>query len=143
MNTITIGKVVSEREKHQWDGWQEFVSEIHILPEYEAGLEGLEAYSHLVVVHAMDSKGKVNLKVTPQGKPTSPRVGLFASRCMWRPTPIGVTTVRLLRVKKNVLEVKGLDAIDGTEIFDIKPYLPQYDAADDCHCPSWVDNLEY
>ena len=143
MKTVVIGKVVAERKEHQWPGWQNVVSEIHIRPEYAEGLQGLEGYSHIIVIHVMDNKDTVRLKVTPQCKPTSPTVGVFASRCMWRPTPIGVTTVRLLKVEGNVLTVEGLDAIDGTEVLDIKPYWPQYDSVRDCRYPEWVDSLEF
>lgn len=143
MKLTVIGNVVSKRTSHQWDGWQDLEAEIHILPEFAEGLEGLLAYSHMIVIYAMDNGGTVNLKVTPQCKPTSPSVGVFASRCMWRPTPIGVTTVKLRSVEGNVLRIAGLDAIDGTDVFDIKPYWPQYDAVLECHYPNWVDNLEF
>lgn len=143
MKINVIGKIVSERKTHQWDGWQTCQSQIHILPEYAEGFEGIEGYSHVIVVYPMDNNDTVNLKVTPQCKPTSPCVGVFASRCMWRPTPIGMTTVRLLGVTGNVLKVEGLDAVDGTQVFDIKPYWPQYDSVSDCHYPRWVDDLEF
>ena len=138
-----IGKIVSVRKTHQWDGWQKCQSEIHILPAYAEGLKGIEDFSHLIVVYPMDNNDTVNLKVTPQCKPTSPSAGVFASRCMWRPTPIGVTTVKLLGVSGNVLRVEGLDAIDGKQVLDIKPYWPQYDSVKDCHYPQWVDGLEF
>ena len=143
MRLTAIGRIASERASHQWDGWQSLESEIHILPDFTKALRGLEDYSHVIVVYAMDTGGTVNLEVTPQCKPTSPCVGVFASRCMWRPTPIGVTTVRLLGIEGNVLKVRGLDAIDGTDVFDIKPYWPQYDAAAQCRYPQWVDRLEF
>jgi len=143
MKPVAIGTVMSERGRHQWDGWRNHRSQIHILPQYAEGLEGIEAGSHILVVYAMDTGGKVKLKVTPQGKAASPTVGLFASRCPWRPTPIGVTTVKLLAVEGNVLQVEGLDAIDGTQVLDIKPYWPQYDGAAEPRYPSWVDGLEF
>ena len=143
MELSVIGRIVSDRTEHQWDGWRDCRCEIHILPDCAEGLEGIEYLSHIIVIYAMDNAGKVKMKVTPQGKDSSPSVGIFATRCPWRPAPIGVTTVRLLAVEGNVLTVEGLDAIDGTEVFDIKPYWPQYDAVDDCSYPSWVDLLDF
>jgi len=143
MKPVAIGTVVSERRQHQWDGWQDHRSEIHVFPQYADGLEGVEAVSHILVVYAMDTGGKVRLKVTPQGKPTSPTVGLFASRCPWRPTPIGVTTVKLLSVEGSVLQVEGLDAVHGTQVLDIKPHWPQYDGGAAPRYPPWVEDLEF
>ena len=143
MQVTVIAKVRSTRKTHQWHGWQGSPAEIHILPDYVEGLDGLEDYSHLIVLHVMDNGGTTNLRVTPQGKPSSPCVGVFASRCMWRPTAAGVTTVRLLGVDGSVLKVEGLDAVDGTDVIDIKPYWPQYDAVEEPRYPRWVDKLEF
>jgi tRNA-Thr(GGU) m(6)t(6)A37 methyltransferase TsaA len=143
MELNVIGKVVSGRTEHQWDGWRDCRCEIHISPGYVEGFDGIEDVSHIIVIYAMDNAGKVRMKVTPQGKDSSRSVGIFATRCPWRPTPVGVTTVRLLGVDAGVLSVEGLDALDGTEVFDIKPYWPEYDAvAGDKH-PAWVDDLDF
>jgi tRNA-Thr(GGU) m(6)t(6)A37 methyltransferase TsaA len=64
--------------------------------------------------------------------------GLFAVRTPNRPNPIGKTTVRLLERRGNILKVQGLDAIDGTPVLDIKPYIPGYDSTSDATVPSWV-----
>ena len=143
MELCVIGKIVSDRTEHQWDGWRDCRCGIDILPQYAEGFEGIEDVSHIIVIYAMDNMGKIKMKVTPQGKDSSPSVGIFATRCPWRPSSIGVTTVRLLGVEGNVLSVEGLDAIDGSEVYDIKPYWPQYDAAADCRYPDWVDHIEF
>jgi len=70
-------------------------------------------------------------------------VGIFACRCPTRPNPIAISTGELLGIEKTVLTVKGLDAIDGTPIIDIKPYTPQYDLRGKVRVPKWVDRLEY
>jgi tRNA (Thr-GGU) A37 N-methylase len=64
--------------------------------------------------------------------------GLFAVRTSKRPNPIGKTTVRLLERHGNILKVQGLDAIDGSPVLDIKPYIPGYDSASDATVPDWV-----
>lgn len=61
----------------------------------------------------------------------------------WRQAPIGVSTVKLIKIDNNKVVVQGLDIIDDTPILDIKPYTPQYDAAADAKVPDWVNKLDY
>lgn len=70
-------------------------------------------------------------------------VGIFACRCPQRPNPIGISTVEIVGIKDNVITVKGLDVIRDTQIIDIKPYTPQYDAAPNAKVPDWVNRLDY
>lgn len=70
-----------------------------------------------------------------------PEVGIFAQRARHRPNPIGVTAVKLLRREKNRLFVQGLDAINGTPVLDVKPYVPAFDAADSARVPEWIHRL--
>ena len=62
------------------------------------------------------------MKVHPRGKIDAPLLGIFATRTPHRPNPVGLTLVELMKVERNVLTVRGLDAFDGTPIIDIKPY---------------------
>jgi tRNA (Thr-GGU) A37 N-methylase len=64
--------------------------------------------------------------------------GLFTVRTPNRPNPIGLSTVKLLERRGNILKVQGLDAIDGSVVVDIKPYIPGYDSASDVTIPEWV-----
>ena len=68
-----------------------------------------------------------------------PKRGVFATRAPHRPNPVGLTAVRLLRVRGRDLHVRGVDLIDGTPILDIKPYIPDYDAIDDA-TRGWLDS---
>jgi len=77
-------------------------------------------------------------KVHPRGNKKLPLVGLFATRSPNRPNSIGKATVRLIKREGNVLKVRGLDAIDGTPVIDIKPYLPRYDSVARAKVPWWV-----
>jgi tRNA (Thr-GGU) A37 N-methylase len=63
---------------------------------------------------------------------------VLATRSQRRPSAIGVAVVPLLRRRHNILRVQGLDAIDGTPVLDIKPYLPPYDSVPDARMPDWV-----
>jgi tRNA-Thr(GGU) m(6)t(6)A37 methyltransferase TsaA len=69
-------------------------------------------------------------------------VGVFATRSPARPNPIGLTTVRVLERSRNTLKVTGLDAIDGTPVLDIKPYIPGYDSPTRAKTPSWMKKLK-
>ena len=70
-----------------------------------------------------------------------PLTGIFAQRVKDRPNPIGLTTVKLLAVGKNWLDVNGLDAINGTPVLDIKPYFPTFDRPEEFFTPPWVEKL--
>jgi tRNA (Thr-GGU) A37 N-methylase len=75
------------------------------------------------------------------GDPTLPLLGIFATRTQLRPNPIGVSIVPLLARKGNELRVRGLDAIDGTPVLDVKPYIPHYDSVPQATIPAWASEV--
>ena len=103
------------------------VSKIIINMELEEALEGIEKHRYIYVLfyfHKLNPDMGRPLKVHIKGDPDKPLVGVLASRAQNRPNPIGMTRVRLIRRKSNVLIVKGLDAFDGSTVIDIKPAIP-------------------
>ena len=101
--------------KHEAEGTLE------ILPEFEVGLTDIEGISHLFVLWEFDRAQGFELLGTP---PCDNRPhGIFATRSPYRPNPIGLTVVELLRREGSRLYVRGLDMLDGTPILDLKPYL--------------------
>ena len=103
----------------------EQIAEIELFKEYEGGLKDVEGFSHLIALYWLHkSKGYSLLVRTPWD--TEPH-GLFTTRSPNRPNQIGISIVRLLERKGNILRVKGIDAIDGTPLIDIKPYVPEFD----------------
>ncbi len=98
------------------------VSKITIDKEYSDGLAGVEDWSHLYVIYWMDRISEEKKTLICPGNESMPTVGIFATRAPVRPNPIGLTLVELVRREQNILIVKGLDALDGTPILDIKPY---------------------
>lgn len=122
--------------------WDKIVSRIEIEPGLAEALDNLDEFSHIIVLYWMDRLANESLpmKVHPRRDPKHPLIGLFASRAPHRPNPIGKTTARLLRREKNVLTVSGLDAINGTPVIDIKPYMPGYDSPNDARTPPWTQN---
>ena len=115
-------------------------AEIIIKPELTEALAGLEGFSHIIVLYWMHRAvfDKNHLKGAPMGNQKALEQGIFALRTPRRPNPIGKITVKLLGIKGNILKVQGLDAIDGSIVLDIKPYIPGYDSAKDAVVPAWV-----
>jgi len=124
-------------------GWGQQVSRIVLQPEYAGGLRGLGEFSHALVLcwlHEARYQKDKHLCRRPQGRAELAPVGIFAQRTKDRPCPIGVTAVEIVSVEETVLTVRGLDAIDGTPVLDIKPYFPAFDRRD-ATVPAWVHVL--
>ena len=115
------------------------VSEIILDPKFKTGLEGLHKFSHAFVLFHIHRVTRMELKTYPA--PLSIKnlqsVGVFASRSQYRPNPIGLRLVKILRVHKNKIVVQGLDAIDGTPVLDIKPYVPGFDRPAEVNTAIW------
>ena len=107
----------------------------------------LSDYSHLVIVYHMDQICLHKDRHVPQGRYEDvPEVGIFACRCPWRPNPIAITTVKLLKLDGNIITVRGLDAANLSPVLDVKPYYPPYDGVDaneDLRVPDWIYKLTY
>ena len=126
-----------------WYEWEKVISEIEVESGLTEALDGLEEFSHIIVLywmHRATARGELPTKIHPRGKRETPLVGLFATRSPHRPNSIGKATVRLLQRQGNILKVKGLDAVDGTPVIDIKPYLPGYDSVRKARVPKWTSN---
>ena len=143
MTLKAIGLVRNEVKQAPGAGypWENVISNIEIDSSLTEALDGLDEFSHIIVLywmHQADIRGQPPTKVHPRGNMKLPLVGLFVSRSPNRPNPIGKATVRLLKREGNVLTVKGLDAVDGTPVIDIKPYLPGYDSVTRARVPKWT-----
>jgi len=140
----TKGTDAEIREKGNLDG------ELEIYPEFEEGLQGIDGYSHLLVLVYFDRLRPEQigpLQVKPRGLVRKgfkleelPLIGVFALDSPTRPNPIGLTLVRLIKREGNRLFVQGLDFFDGTPILDIKGYRPQY-RTDNYVMPDWFRTL--
>ena len=139
-----IGVVKSSLKQKQTSdyNWQGVVSWIVIDDRFSEALDGLEEFSHIIVIywmHKASDPARMAFKVHPRGREDISPVGLFASRSPYRPNPLGQKLVRLLKRQGNVLRVQGLDAIDETPVIDIKPYIPGYDSVNDATAPQWTE----
>ena len=140
----TRGSDTEVREKGDLEG------ELEIHPEFEAGLQGIDGYSHLFVLVYFDRLRPEQigpLQVKPRGLlkrgfklEELPLLGVFALDSPTRPNPIGLTLVRFVKREGTRLFVQGLDFFDGTPILDIKGYRPQY-RAENYTLPDWFRKL--
>ena len=143
INMEPIGFVSNDVQGKKDVSWGEDVSTIRLNEEYIGGLQGLNDFSHVTIIYYLDQavyNREKHLKRHPQNREDMPLVGIFSQRGKDRPNRIGMTSVQIIGVFEDRLTVKGLDAIDGTPILDIKPYYPVYDRKD-ATVPEWVDRL--
>jgi tRNA-Thr(GGU) m(6)t(6)A37 methyltransferase TsaA len=119
-------------------------SEIIINEEYVDCLDGVEDFSHIIVLfwtHKVPNNARQIKKVHPAGLKRMPIKGIFATRSPVRPNLICETTVKLIERKGATLIVEGLDAIDNTPVIDIKPHHPFYDSPLNVKLADWMYHL--
>ncbi len=139
-----VGTVRNSIRQRKNKRWAKVLSEIVLDVRYEEALAGIEDYSHIFVLFWL---GRVTplqkgmLKVHPRGRLDLPLVGIFSTRTQYRPNPIGLTLVELLKREKNVLRVRGLDALDGSAVIDIKPISPRTEFPPKSTVPAWYRRL--
>ena len=139
-----IGVVKNTVKEPVREDWQKVISEIIVNEELREALSRIEEFSHIIVLYWMHKvlpSQRLTMRVHPRGKQDLPLVGVFATRSPARPNPIGIATVKLLERRDNVLKVIGLDAVDGTPVLDIKPYIPSYSSPDETKVPGWITKL--
>lgn len=116
-------------------------STVRVFPEFSDGLFGLEAFSHVIVLywsHLRDNvKDRCVLRVIPRRHEGDPEIGVFGSRSPSRPNPIALCVCELVRVEGSGMVLKELDAVVGSPIIDIKPYLPRADSVPSARVPEW------
>jgi tRNA-Thr(GGU) m(6)t(6)A37 methyltransferase TsaA len=140
-----VGQVRGGRVQPEDDSWssQAAVIELdgHFRPDALAGLEG---FSHIEVIFHFDRVPEADIHAGarhPRERADWPLVGIFAQRGKARPNRIGVTVCRLLSVEGLKLKVRGLDAIDGTPVLDIKPVMKGFLPRGEVTEPTWAQEL--
>lgn len=141
-----IGVVCSARAEPIDDDWDAVAATIAFDAERfgEDALRGLEAFSHVEVVYVFHRVAEADVVVgarRPRGNPAWPEVGIFAQRAKARPNRIGTTVCRLLARDGLRLAVGGLDAIDGTPVLDVKPWMPEFGPRGSVTSPAWSSEL--
>ncbi|MFE5909102.1 SAM-dependent methyltransferase [Streptomyces wedmorensis] len=141
-----VGHVVGGREDVRDDEWGDVESVVRLDaaafgPEAVAGLD---EFSHLEVVYHFDRVAPDAVQTGarhPRGNKDWPLVGIFAQRGKNRPNRIGVSRCRLIRTDGLDLHVRGLDAVDGTPVLDIKPYMAEFGPQGPTGQPAWADEI--
>jgi len=138
-----IGVVSSPVTSPLDHGWGEVVSTIRVAKWVSPGLRGVESFSHLAVLFVMHRARfrDRDLVRRPRRRRNMPTLGIFAQRASCRPNLLGLTVVRLLARRGPLLEVQGLDALDGSPVLDLKPHVRAFDSPDRSLEPAWVARL--
>jgi tRNA-Thr(GGU) m(6)t(6)A37 methyltransferase TsaA len=128
----------------------ELEATVEVFPEFQDALDGLDGFSHIFVLsylHGLRPDQIGPLKVRPRRllkmgftAEELPLIGVFAIDSPTRPNPIGLSLVRLLRMEKTRLLVRGLDLFDGTPVLDLKPYRSDY-RAEEYALPEWYRRI--
>ncbi|WDL97175.1 SAM-dependent methyltransferase [Alicyclobacillus sp. ALC3] len=137
-----IGTVHSPRVEAIDDNWGSVVSKIQLDPTQfdEQSLWGLLDFSHCEVIYFMHGVSPEQIEKTarhPRNNVNFPKVGIFAQRAKSRPNRIGVSRCRVISVKGLEVTVQSLDAIDGSPVLDIKPYMEEFAPIGDVYQPKW------
>lgn len=140
-----IGVVRSSREVAADDGWDGEAAAIELDPALpDEALAGLDAFSHVEVLylfHLVNPLAVERGARHPRENPAWPRVGIFAQRGRSRPNRIGSTVCRVLRIEGRALHVAGLDAVDGSPVLDLKPWMNEFAPRGPVRQPPWVSEL--
>ncbi|MEU6780303.1 SAM-dependent methyltransferase [Nonomuraea angiospora] len=141
-----VGTVVGGRAEAFDDDWntEEALIRLDGTRFQPDSLAGLDAFSHLEVVflfHLVDPGSVHTAARRPRGNPDWPPVGIFAQRAKNRPNRLGVSRCRLLAVDGLDVRVRGLDAIDGSPVLDLKPYMAEFGPQGETVQPDWATEL--
>ncbi len=141
-----VGIVKCPRRELTDDFWGGLVSEIHLLQDQftPEALFGLGEFTHaeiLFLMHKVPADEIEKGARHPRGRKDWPLVGIFAQRGKGRPNRIGLSRCNIIKVQGTVLTVQALDAIDGTPILDIKPYMHEFEPIGTVNQPPWSHEL--
>jgi tRNA-Thr(GGU) m(6)t(6)A37 methyltransferase TsaA len=146
INITPIGTVRSTRKKAEDDNWDAEQVYVELDPQQftSEALAGLGDFSHVEILFHMDQVDPSKIEKTarhPRNNTEWPKVGIFAQRGKNRPNQIGTTVCRILRVEGAKLHVEGLDAIEGSPVLDIKPWVQEFAPRGSIFQPQWISEL--
>jgi tRNA (adenine37-N6)-methyltransferase len=141
-----IGRVSSPRTAPLDDDWEAITATITLDPaQFTAeSLQGLDTFSHVEVIYLFDRVQETSIQTSsrhPRGNRAWPKVGVFAQRAKDRPNRIGVSVCELLGVEKLTVTVRALDAIDGSPVLDLKPFMQEFAPRGEVRQPQWSHEL--
>lgn len=145
MKIEAIGVVQSTRKNVEDDNWDSESAYIVLGPQFnEEALSGLSDFSHVEVLFYMNQVNPAKVETTarhPRNNLSWPKIGIFAQRGKNRPNQIGLTVCKVIKVDGNKLYLEGLDAVDGSPVLDIKPWVKEFGPRGDVKQPTWISEL--
>ena len=144
MSVEPVGRVVGGRDQPVDDDWDRETATIRLEGFDADALAGLDAFSHVEVVYVFDRVDPESVERGarhPRGNRDWPRVGIFAQRAKDRPNRIGVSVCAVLGVEGRDVRVRGLDAVDGTPVLDLKPVMREFLPRGEVRQPAWAAEL--
>ncbi|MCU1398702.1 MAG: tRNA ((37)-N6)-methyltransferase TrmO [Acidimicrobiales bacterium] len=140
-----VGTVTSTRDEAIDDNWGSVQATITLLDPYgPESLLGLAEFSHIEVLYVFDRVDPLTVNRgarVPRNNPAWPSVGIFAQRAKNRPNRLGLATCEVVSVEGSTIVVRGLDAIDGTPVVDIKPCMIEFGPRGTITQPAWSHEL--
>ena len=122
--------VIKKKDQSAW---------IEIYEKFRDALQGLDQYSHIMVLtwfHQSDTKTKrKTLQVHPMGNEANPLTGVFATRSPVRPNPIALFSCKVVKIKDRLIHIESIEAFEGSPVVDIKPYIPRIDSISQARGP--------
>lgn len=146
IDVVAVGHVIGGRDQPEDDDWGDVRSIIRIDSERfdVRAVAGLDEFSHIEVLFVFDRADPAETESGarhPRGRTDWPQVGIFAQRGKDRPNHVGLSRATLLGVDGLDLQVQGLDAIDGTPVLDVKPWMEEFGPRGAVHQPAWSREL--
>jgi tRNA-Thr(GGU) m(6)t(6)A37 methyltransferase TsaA len=141
-----IGVVRSTRKALEDDNWDAEKASVELDSSQfsEGAFAGLAGFSHVEIIFYMDQVDPSKIEKTtrhPRNNSDWPKVGIFSQRGKNRPNQIGTTICRIVNVEGRSLHVEGLDAIDGTPVLDVKPWVAEFSPRGSIFQPQWISEL--
>lgn len=144
-NLEAVGYLKSERDHHKDDHWGGAICTLTLTDAFdEQALASIESFSHLEIIFLMDQVDERQVERGarhPRNRQDWPLVGIFAQRGRKRPNRLGLSVCRLLKVEGKTLTLADLDALDGTPVLDIKPYMEEFAPRHPVRQPQWSREL--
>lgn len=134
-----------DKAREEYEEIKSLVCELVIFPEWADLLDGIDGFSHVMVLywpHLIPSERRNLHKIHPMGRKDFPLQGIFATCSPARPNPVLISAVRLCERVDNILKVQGLEAVDGSPIIDIKPYVKSYYGPENPTVPEWMMQIQ-
>ena len=135
----------STRTKPDDDNWDTVDARVDLVAEVSGNaLKGLDSFSHAIVAFVMHHVDDDNVSTAarhPRDRSDLPEVGIFAQRASGRPNRLGITVCRIIRVEDRCVWLHGLDAIDGSPVVDIKPWVTEFGPRGTVYQPEWMTEI--